>query len=94
MVGRSMVRNMGIAAELGYLHVPDGVLVDVKRLDDLRDDQVVLICTGSQGEPMAALSRMANRDHRIDVGRAATPCSSRPRSSPATRTPSTASSTA
>ena len=68
MVGRSMVRNMGIAAELGYLHVPDGVLVDVKRLDDLSDDQVVLICTGSQGEPMAALSRMANRDHRIDVG--------------------------
>ncbi len=69
MVGRSMVRTMGIAAELGYLHVPDGVLVDVKRLDDLRDDQIVLICTGSQGEPMAALSRMANRDHRIDVGR-------------------------
>ena len=68
MVGRSMVRNMGIAAELGYLKVPDGVLIDVKRLDDLRDDQVVLICTGSQGEPMAALSRMANRDHRIDVG--------------------------
>jgi len=68
MVGRSMVRNMGIAADLGYLHVPDGVLVDVKRLDDFPDDQVVLICTGSQGEPMAALSRMANRDHRIDVG--------------------------
>ena len=68
MVGRSMVRNMGIAAELGYLHVPDGVLVDVKKLDNLPDDQVVLICTGSQGEPMAALSRMANRDHRIDVG--------------------------
>ena len=69
MVGRSMVRNMGIAAELGYLDVPPGVLVDVKTLHDLRDDQVVLICTGSQGEPMAALSRMANRDHRIDVGR-------------------------
>ncbi|MFL6165644.1 MAG: ribonuclease J [Ornithinibacter sp.] len=68
MVGRSMVRNMGIAADLGYLHVPDGVLVDVKKLDDLADDQVVLVCTGSQGEPMAALSRMANRDHRIDVG--------------------------
>ena len=68
MVGRSMVRNMGIAADLGYLHVPDGVLVDVKKLDELADDQVVLVCTGSQGEPMAALSRMANRDHRIDVG--------------------------
>lgn len=68
MVGRSMVRNMGIAADLGYLHVPDGVLVDVKKLDNFPDNQVVLICTGSQGEPMAALSRMANRDHRIDVG--------------------------
>ena len=68
LVGRSMVRNMGIAVELGYLHVPDGVLIDVKKLDDLRDDQIVLVCTGSQGEPMAALSRMANRDHRIDVG--------------------------
>ena len=67
-VGRSMVRNMAIAAELGYLHVPDGVLVDAKRLRDLPDEQVVLICTGSQGEPMAALARMANRDHAIDVG--------------------------
>ncbi|GAB3448138.1 ribonuclease J [Phycicoccus ginsengisoli] len=68
MVGRSMVRNMGIAADLGYLHVPDNVLVDIKKLNDLPDDRVVLVCTGSQGEPMAALSRMANRDHRIDVG--------------------------
>ena len=49
MVGRSMVRNMGIAAELGYLHVPDGVLVDVKKLDDLADDKIVLICTGIPG---------------------------------------------
>ncbi|MDQ2852076.1 ribonuclease J [Dermatophilaceae bacterium Sec6.4] len=69
LVGRSMIRNMGIASELGYLKIPDGVLVDVKKLDDLEDNKVVLICTGSQGEPMAALSRMANRDHRIDVGR-------------------------
>ena len=68
MVGRSMVRNMGIAADLGYLHVPDGILVDFKKLGDLPDDRVVLICTGSQGEPMAALSRMANREHPIDVG--------------------------
>ncbi|MFK5646452.1 ribonuclease J [Ornithinimicrobium sp. LYQ121] len=68
MVGRSMLRNMGIAAELGYLKVPDGVLVDLGRLTRLPDDQQVLICTGSQGEPMAALSRMANRDHKIDVG--------------------------
>ena len=68
MVGRSMLRNMAIAADLGYLRVPDGILVDVKSLADLPDDEVVLVCTGSQGEPMAALSRMANRDHRIDVG--------------------------
>ncbi len=69
LVGRSMVRNMGVAKDLGYLSVPDGVLVDIKAVDDLPDDQVVLMCTGSQGEPMAALSRMANRDHRVRVGR-------------------------
>jgi len=67
-VGRSMVRNMGIARDLGYLQVPSGLMVDPKQLDDLPDQQVVLICTGSQGEPMAALSRMANRDHQIRVG--------------------------
>jgi ribonuclease J len=66
-VGRSMVRNMGIARELGYLKVPAGLVVDVKALNDLPDEQVVLICTGSQGEPMAALSRMANRDHQIRI---------------------------
>ncbi|MEU6578373.1 ribonuclease J [Streptomyces sp. NPDC046805] len=66
-VGRSMVRNMGIARDLGYLKVPPGLVVDVKQLDDLPDDKVVLVCTGSQGEPMAALSRMANRDHQIRI---------------------------
>ena len=68
MVGRSMLRNMGIAEELGYLKVPPGVVVDLKKLTDYPDDKIVLICTGSQGEPMAALSRMANRDHKIEVG--------------------------
>lgn len=68
LVGRSMVRNMGIAAELGYLHVPDGVLVDLKQIEKLPDDRVVLMCTGSQGEPMAALSRIANGDHKVSVG--------------------------
>jgi ribonuclease J len=68
MVGRSMLRNMGIAEELGFLKVPPGVLVDLKKLTDYPDDKIVLICTGSQGEPMAALSRMANRDHKIEVG--------------------------
>ena len=67
LVGRSMVRNMGIAKELGYLNVPAGVLVDIKAVEDLRDEQVVLMCTGSQGEPMAALSRMAGNDHRIRI---------------------------
>ncbi|MEC3997529.1 ribonuclease J [Actinacidiphila sp. DG2A-62] len=66
-VGRSMVRNMGIARDLGYLKVPNNLIVDVKVLDDLPDEQVVLVCTGSQGEPMAALSRMANRDHQIRI---------------------------
>ncbi|MEE1621963.1 ribonuclease J [Zafaria sp. J156] len=67
-VGRSMVRNMAIAARLGYLEVPEGILVDVKEVEKLPDDRVVLMSTGSQGEPMAALSRMANGDHRIAVG--------------------------
>jgi ribonuclease J len=66
-VGRSMVRNMGIARDLGYLKVPGNLIVDVKVLDDLPDEKVVLVCTGSQGEPMAALSRMANRDHQIRI---------------------------
>ncbi len=69
LVGRSMVRNMGIAKELGFLRVPEGVLVDAKKAVDLPDDQVVYMTTGSQGEPMAGLSRMANREHpTIEIG--------------------------
>lgn len=67
-VGRSMVRNMGIASQLGYLQVPEGILVEMKSLEKLPDDRVVMICTGSQGEPLAALSRMANREHIIEIG--------------------------
>ncbi|MFD1151767.1 ribonuclease J [Saccharothrix hoggarensis] len=66
-VGRSMVRNMAVATELGYLKVPDGLVVDVKRMDRMPPRQVTLVCTGSQGEPMAALSRMASGDHSIQV---------------------------
>jgi ribonuclease J len=66
-VGRSMVRNMGIARDLGYLDVPQGLVVDMKVLEKLPADKVCLVCTGSQGEPMAALSRMANRDHVIRI---------------------------
>src|SRR5690606_27551098 len=65
LVGRSMIRNMGIAIDLGYLRAPEGVLVDARELDQLPDDEIVLMCTGSQGEPMAALSRIANNDHKI-----------------------------
>ena len=66
-IGRSMVRNMGVARDLGYLHVPDGLVIDTKQIEELPPDQVVLVCTGSQGEPMAALSRMASRDHQIRI---------------------------
>lgn len=67
-VGRSMVRNMGLAADLGYLHVPDGVLVDAAAADALTGSEVVLMCTGSQGEPMAVLSRIAKGEHKVRVG--------------------------
>lgn len=67
-VGRSMVRNMAIASDLGYLNVPPGVIIDLKDVDSLPDNQIVLMCTGSQGEPMAALSRIANQSHKISVG--------------------------
>ncbi|MDP4824680.1 MAG: ribonuclease J [Candidatus Nanopelagicales bacterium] len=67
-VGRSMVRNMGLARDLGYLNIPATILVTLDELNELPDDETVLICTGSQGEPMAVLSRIANRDHAIQVG--------------------------
>ncbi len=66
-VGRSMVRNMGVARDLGYLRVPGGMLVDMREAEELRPQDVVLISTGSQGEPMSALSRMAGRDHPIRI---------------------------
>ena len=62
--GRSMVNVMGIASELGYLHVPDGVLIDLNMINRYEPGQLVLITTGSQGEPMSALTRMAFSDHR------------------------------
>lgn len=64
LVGRSMVRNMGLAAELGFLNVPDGLLVDIDDALDLPADEVVIVSTGSQGEPLSALARMARGDHR------------------------------
>jgi len=64
-VGRSMVRNMAVARELGYLTVPPGVLIDAKELADLAPEKQVLISTGSQGEPLSALSRIAQRNHHF-----------------------------
>ncbi len=64
-VGRSMVRNMGIARDLGYLDVPEGLLVDPKATADMPPEKVVLISTGSQGEPLSALSRIAQRNHHF-----------------------------
>ncbi|MDE3720018.1 ribonuclease J [Nocardiopsis sp. N85] len=66
-VGRSMVRNMNIARDLGYLTIPGDTVIDARRIDDMPPEKAVLICTGSQGEPMSALSRMANRDHQIRI---------------------------
>ena len=68
-MGRSMVRNMSIAADLGYLKVPAGVLIDAKKAADLPDNKIVYMSTGSQGEPMAVLARMANLEHQIEVGK-------------------------
>ncbi len=67
-VGRSMVRNMAIAQELGYLTVPDGQIVELKKAGNLPDNRVVYMSTGSQGEPMAVLSRIARQDHQIEIG--------------------------
>jgi ribonuclease J len=67
-VGRSMVRNMGVAQDLGYLTVPQGLVVPLEQLSKLPAHKVTLICTGSQGEPLAALSRMAQGEHKIKVG--------------------------
>jgi len=66
-VGRSMVRNMGAARDLGYLRVPADMIVDAREIDELPPEQVVLVSTGSQGEPLSALSRIANGDHPVRI---------------------------
>ncbi len=67
--GRSMVSNTEMAKELGYLHVPDTVLIDIEEVNKYPPEKVVLITTGSQGEPLSALSRMAQASHRnVKVG--------------------------
>ena len=62
--GRSMVNVVGVAFELGYLDIPDGLLVDIDEIGRYRDHELTILTTGSQGEPMSALTRMANADHR------------------------------
>ena len=62
--GRSMVNIISIASELGYIQIPNDTLIDIDHMRNYPDDQLVLITTGSQGETMAALSRMANNTHR------------------------------
>jgi ribonuclease J len=63
LVGRSMRKNVGIGRTLGHIEVPDGLLVGAREVDDFPDDRIVIISTGSQGEPLSALRRMAYRDH-------------------------------
>lgn len=68
IIGRSMVNVVTIASELGYLNVPDGLLIEPEEINKMAADRVVILCTGSQGEPMSALTRMARSTHRkVDI---------------------------
>ncbi|WP_255679482.1 ribonuclease J1 [Brevibacillus humidisoli] len=64
VIGRSMEKVFLIGQELGYIQVPEGMLIDIKTIDQYPDNQILIICTGSQGEPMAALTRIASGAHR------------------------------
>lgn len=64
VLGRSMVNVSNISAELGYLNIPDGVLIDIDEINNYPPSNIVIITTGSQGEPMSALTRMSTSDHR------------------------------
>jgi ribonuclease J len=63
LVGRSMRKNVNIGRQLGHIDVPEGMLIPPREIEDFRDDKLVIISTGSQGEPLSALRRMAHRDH-------------------------------
>src|SRR5215218_2178578 len=63
VVGRSMRKNLNIARNLGYMDVPDGTLIKPAELDDYRPDEVLILCAGSQGQPLSALTRIAYNDH-------------------------------
>lgn len=64
LLGRSMVNVVSIAVEIGQLSIPEGMLIEAKEANDMARDKVAVLCTGSQGEPMAALSRLANSSYR------------------------------
>ncbi|MEQ8173676.1 MAG: ribonuclease J [Syntrophomonadaceae bacterium] len=64
VVGRSMINNVRVSMELGYMTVPEGLLIEVEEINQYRPNQIVIVTTGSQGEPMSALTRMATADHR------------------------------
>lgn len=64
VIGRSMVNIVSVAEELGYLNIPEGVLIDINDIGKYPDDQIVIVTTGSQGEPMSGLSRMSISEHR------------------------------
>ena len=64
IVGRSMEKAMEIARGLGYIKIPDDMIIATEELKNFKSNQIVIICTGSQGEPMAALSRIANGEHK------------------------------
>lgn len=63
LVGRSMRKNVAIGRQLGHLEIPEGILVGAREIGDFADERIVIISTGSQGEPLSALRRMAHRDH-------------------------------
>ncbi|MBY0206077.1 ribonuclease J [Paenibacillus polysaccharolyticus] len=68
VIGRSMVNVVGIASDLGYLEIPDGMIIEPEEVGKMAADRVVILCTGSQGEPMSALTRMARSTHRkVDI---------------------------
>ncbi len=64
VTGRSMLTNTRVARELGYLQIPEEDIIDAYEIDNLPEDRIVVMCTGSQGEPLSALSRMANGEHK------------------------------
>ena len=94
LVGRSMRKNVNIGRSLGHIEVPEGLMVPPRELDDWADERLVIISTGSQGEPLSALRRMAHRDHpQVELHQGDTVVLRPPRSR-ATSAPSTRRSTA